>query len=154
MSGFYSAGLFDVIPDSVVAREDDNNSTSQTDNFGFEIELKADWPSIGARISNNTSGLTRAILQEDDGTNIETIDISGLSAGEAFTFDDVDLQDGNKYRIITDAEGSSFTHGFFDGSQNYPYTTADIDITNRIRDGSVDQGSPGNINDIGNVGFD
>jgi hypothetical protein len=142
------------IPDSVVSRPDDDDSFSNMDEEGMEIELKSDWPSIGARISNNTIGATRAYLRESDGTAITDIDISGLSSGDAFTFDDVNLSSGNRYWITLSAEGSSWTLGFRNGADNYPYTSDDIDITARVLDGSsTQQGNAWAINDIGNVGF-
>ena len=145
-----------VIPDSVVSRPGDNEITDDSEEQGLEIELKSDWPSIGAEISSNTSGVTRAYLRQTDETLIEDVDISSLSAGDAFIFEDVDLKSGDKYIITVDAEGSSFTNGFTDPFE-YPYTSDDVDITARYRgqnDPPIIDGQPAAINNIGNVGFD
>lgn len=148
------------IPDSVVSREtDDGTATDDDRDGGLVIQTKADWPSIGARLSANTTGATRAYLYRDDDptddsaiTLIADIDISGLSSGDAFTFDNVDLPSGNEYWITLDAEGSTYDRGFFSAS-NYEYTTSDIDIIGRILDGSRSANVPTAVNDVGNVGF-
>ena len=143
------------IPDSVVSRPDDDSTTSFIVDAGIEIQVKSNWPSIGARVSNNSSGTTRAyLLDADDGSLIDDVDISELSSGDAFTFKDVGLQDGEKYFITLDAEGSSYTLGFAEDEENYPYTSDDVDITDRVEDGSVKSGQIWAINDVGNVGFD
>ena len=143
-----------VIPDSVVSRPDDDDSTSRDRAEGLEIELKSDWPSIGAEISNETSGVTEAQLRETDGGVIDTADISGLSAGDAFTFDDVGLQSGENYVISVDAEGSDYTMGRA-ADDDYPYTSADVDIVGAFDEdnGLVDTFVRA-VNNIGNVGFD
>ena len=147
----------DDIPDSVVSRpDDDSTSTGRDDVQGMEIELKSDWPSIGARISNNSSGADTARLYDSDTrSQIDSVDISGLSSGDAFTFDDVNLESGEKYIIFLD--GSDWTLGFRDNESNYPYTSDDIDITGNVSGdtgASVDTDLPVQaINDIGNTGF-
>ena len=149
--------LFDgpAIPDSVVTRPEDDDTVDRSGESGLEIETKAEWPSIGARISSNTSGVTDAYLREDDGSLIDNVDISDLSSGDAFTFDDVDLNPDTKYRITVDADGDGFTNGFRSGETDYPYESDDVHITARLFEGGEpeDQGVIA-VNDIGNVGFD
>lgn len=140
------------IPDSVVSRDDDDNTLSNSDEFGFAISPTSYWPDIGARISSNTSGLTKAYLRDNNGNGIQSVDISNLSAGDTFTFEGVNLQSGSDYRIVADAEGSSYTVGYFSGTASYPYTSNDVDIIKRVRNGSVNESNPANINDIGNPG--
>lgn len=145
------------IPDSVASRstnDSDNNSVSTTGDNGLVIETKSEWPSIGARISSNTSGATTARLEDNaDGTLIASVDISGLASGDAFTFDNVDLIANKKYNILLNAEGSDYTNGYFDGTASYPYTSDDLDITARIYKGTEDTINPINISEVGNVGF-
>ena len=149
-----SVGI-DAIPDSVVSREDDDGDGTTSNQLGLEIELKSDWLSIGAEISNLTSGATRAYLQDDSGSDIDIIDISDKSSGDAFTFDDVELDSGEIYRIVLDAEGSDYTRGFAGDGTNYPYTTDDIDITGVVLDGDISTSDEARaVNNIGNVGFD
>jgi len=138
------------IPDSVVSRPTDGSTFSSSEEDGLEFEAKADWPSIGVTISANSSGFTRAYLRDSSNNLIQDVDISSLSAGDTFTFDDVNIQDGDIFRITIDAEGSSYTVGFVDES-NYPYTSTDLDIIAN-QDGQTEQ-QPRCINDIGNVGF-
>ena len=142
------------IPDSVTSRPQDDDSTTSDFDAGFQIELKNDWPSIAVRISNETSGVTRAYLYEDDnddaGSLIEDIDISGKSSGDTFAFNDVDLQNGGKYWIAVDAEGSDWERGFADGADDYPYVGDDLDITDRYVAGGANTGAATALNDIGN----
>lgn len=146
--------VWNAIPDSVVSREQDDSTNDRPEKMGLKIEVHSDWSSIGARISENTSGTTRAYLWDDSKSEIESVDISSLSAGDAFTFDDVNLESGNQYFIVSDAEGSEYTGGFFFGG-NFPYETSDIDIIGRYdgRNDVTDTKDPFNINDIGDVGF-
>ena len=143
------------IPDSVVSRPDDNTSTSTSGKLGFEIDTNSEWPSIGCRISANSSGFQTAYLRDSGGSNIDTVDISSLSAGDTFTFDNVDLAVNTTYQIVVDAGGGSWTAGFNDQTnENYPLTTTDIDITGGFFEGSVGTGYDGGaVNDIGNTGF-
>ena len=149
-----SVGI-DAIPDTVTSRPDDDDSFSDDRTRGKEIVLKSDWPSIGARISNNTSGPTIARLYEYDSdtdsyNEIATVDVSGLSAGDPFAFDDVDLKDGDTHAIGLDAEGSSWDVGFFSDGDDFPYEGEDLDITGRFFDGDVDQVQTQAVNDVGN----
>ena len=143
----------DAIPDSVVSRPDDNDSFSADNRIeGVQIELKSDWPSIGCRISNN-SDIDSLVLRDNDQNRIETVDVSGLSAGDAVTFDDVDLQNGQNYQITTDEDNTGETFGFRDDGDDFPYTSEDVDITDGIN--NSDLGSTVRVvNDIGNTGFD
>ena len=149
------------IPDTVVSREDDDDTRERSDKYGLVIETKTDWSSIGSTISNLTDGVTRAYLHEYDDENdaigdlIEDVDVSSKSSGDSFTFDDVNLTSDETYMILLDAEGSDYTLGFFDGS-NFPYTSEDLDIIDRW-DGvgeETDGTDPSAVNNIGNTRFD
>ena len=147
-------GFLPAIPKSVTSRPQDNDSFTDDIDAGFQIHLKNDWPSIGVRISNKTTGVTRAYLYEDDndgaGLLIEDIDISGKSSGDTFVFDDVDLENGEKYWIAVDAEGSDWERGYAEGEDDYPYVGDDLDITDRYLDGGANTGTVAALNDIGN----
>ena len=147
--------FFDAIPDSVVSRPNDDDSTTRTEKEGLEIEVKSDWPSIGVEISNNSSGASTAYLQDSNGNEIQTTDISELSSGDAFTFDEVNLQSGNKYRILLDDGGNSWTLGFTSGGLDYPYTSDDVDITATVEndDEVTTSDVVRAVDNIGNVGF-
>lgn len=147
------------IPDSVVSRPTDDGSTSgEADKWALIVETKSEWPSLGARISQNTSGATRGYLHYYDDVNnqfgslIQDVDISSLSSGDVFTFDNVNLQANDKFIISLDAEGGNYTAGYNTGSVNFPYTTADIDIIKRYdgRNDTFDTNATQIVNDIGN----
>lgn len=144
----------DAIPDSVVSRPNDDDSVpSVTLERGLEILVDGDFGEIGARISNNTSGVTRAYLLDSSENVIDETDISGLSSGDAFTLAG-SMTSGKNYIIAVDAEGSNYTIGFRNSEQNYPYTSTDVDITGRYKsDIGVDTGNVHAVNDIGNTGF-
>ena len=143
------------IPDSVASRPNDDSTQQRDGTEGLEIEAKDNWPSIGCRISENTSGVTMAYLEETNEELIQSVDISGLSSGESFTFEDVNLLEGEKYFIRLDAEGDEYTLGFYDEPGGYPFESDAVDITGRVNDdGNVDTDRPRSINDVGNTGFD
>ena len=151
--GASRAGLMSVaaddIPDSVASRPDDDQTRNVSSEQGLTIEIKDDWPSIGVEISELCEDFTKAYLREMDGTLIEDIDIAGLSSNESFTFDDVNLEDGNKYTITMDAEGSDYTVGRL-SSFDYPYTSDFVDI---VADQTDSDNEPRGFVKVGNVGF-
>ena len=147
-----SVGM-DAIPDGVVSRPDDDDAiTGRDDSNGHVFNSESDYSAIGARISNNTSGVTRARLYDYVAdAYIETIDISNLSSGDAFAFES-EISANQDYGIEVDAEGEGYTLGFASGEDNYPYTTEDIDIdiVAQSRDGESRTGQAQAVNDIGN----
>ena len=156
-----SVGI-DAIPDTVVSRQDDNITSTQSGKMGLGIQTKSNWPSIAFRLSNNTgSDATRAYLHELDenddlSTLISDVDISADSAGDIVEFNDVNLAANERFAIVIDAEESSFDVGFFDtdSEANYPYESEDVDIVGRIFDSGTLQSDNNNdpvaVNDIGN----
>lgn len=145
------------IPDSMVSRPSDDSSGSYTDQYGVIINSKVNWPSIGVQLSSNTgSGVSTAyIYRVSDSTLIQSTDISGLSGGDAFIFDQVNLSADTDYAIVVDNNGSSYTGGFV-RSFSPPYTSADGDLT--IVDGAKYSNQNSNINannieTVGDVGF-
>jgi len=149
-----SVGGGSAIPDSVASRETDNRSVDTTGDNGLVIEAKSDWPSIGVRISSNTSGATTARLEDNsDGSLIADVDISELSSGDVFTFDDVNLSANKKYNILLNAGGSAYVNGYYDGGANYPYTSDNVDIVARMYKGSEGTINPINISEVGYLGF-
>ena len=146
--------LFDgvAIPDIVVSRPSDDSSDSGTDvSRGLVVEAQSDFGGIGARISDNVSGVSRARLYDyNSGGYVATTDISGLSSGDAFGFEDVDIKDGQEYGIELDDDGGSFTQGYA-SEDNYPYDGDEFIITGASIQGSKDDGFEAiNVNDIGN----
>jgi len=146
----WSAGT--QIPDSVVSRPADTGTFDTDASSGIVISPKEDFPEIGAVISQNVSGATRARLYDySSGSYVRSVDISSLSAGDAFSFE-FDFETSNDYGFELDADGSTYTQGFADES-NYPYTGEQIDIVARSEAGSQSGGVPTNVNDVGSSGL-
>ena len=152
MSFLNSAGLFDAIPDSVVSRPDDNDSGSVTSDHGLAIEFAESFDKFGARISNNTSGVTTARGRDPNGDVIDSTDVSNLSSGDAFTLSG-DFRANTEYQVILNADGNSFTVGLRNDATAYPYTSTDVDIVGRVFGTTTDTNPAHALNDIGNVGF-
>ena len=142
------------LPDEVVSRPDDGDVSNNDQTQGLKIELKSNWQSIGARISNNTQGATRAYLWDSNQSTIDSLDISALSSGDAFAFEDVNLASGEQYYIVLDAEGEDHDTGFFSASDPYPYVGDSLNIIARWTDQSGDDNNdPIAVNDIGKTGL-
>ena len=133
------------IPDEVVSRPTDDNAISSNYEAGLVFQTSKSYKSIGAVISQNTTGFSTAYLEDGTQNSIATTDISSLSAGDAFSFENVDLPAG-EYIIYIDCNYA----GYYDGI-NYPYTGTNIDITHQYSNGYIDPGQqPRGVNDIGN----
>jgi hypothetical protein len=144
------------IPDSVTSRPADDKSASETRSIGPTFTVVSDFGEIGARISVNTSGVTRARLYDySEGSYVKTKDISGLSAGDTFSIG-YDYQSGVDYAIELDDSGGSYTIGYLNSGSDYPYTGEEIDIVSRSNDGTQNStdgdgdAQIGNLNDLGN----
>jgi len=141
------------IPDSVTSRPDDDDSYSEGGSTGLVITPASDFSEIGFTISNNTSGATRARLYDYDLDSYEIAqDISGLSSGDAVTFE-YDFIAGQDYGLELDADGGSWTAGYRPEETSYPYTGDDIDIVNQSINGSQDTFAVRAVNDIGSTGL-
>jgi len=159
MIGPYKSAIFEsgvIIPDSVTSRPNDDNTASETGSIGPTFVTASDFGKIAARISENTSGVTRARLYDySSGSYVKTVDISGLSAGDTFSIA-YDYQSGVDYAFELDDSGGTYTIGYLTNGNNYPYTGTDLDIVSRSNDGTQNdtQGDSlaqiGNVNDIGN----
>lgn len=144
---------FSAIPNSVASRPADEDWADQAGRDGLRIKTKAKWSSIGAEISAKTEGPTEAILTRvSDGTDIQTVDVSNLTAGDAFTFDNVDLPADTEFDIELQDNTESYSEfkNGYTSTTAYPYTSDDVDIISRS-DGST--GVIPSINNIGDTGF-
>lgn len=151
-SGGDTFTLAEVVPNSSVARDPDDKSNSFTEYFGIRVSTDVEWPGrFDGRISQNTSGVTRArLIRVSDNTTLNTVDISGLSAGDVFSFDlGSALQTSEQYDVVLDAEGSSYTVGFFNGD-NSPYVSADGNLS--IDTGVRESGGSSTMNTVSEVG--
>jgi hypothetical protein len=111
--------------------------------------MKESFVAIGARISNMTSNATRARLYDvAAGQYIDSTDISGLSSGDAFRLDG-DLQNGQKYNIVVDAEGSHYNPGF-NNSVSYPIEGSEFNLVSGVTNTSTLSSNAEGISDVGN----
>lgn len=140
------------IPNSVVSRPADNNTVSDTNTGGLEFSTSQEWSDFQAEISGNCSGMTRAYIDESDGTRVADTDVSGLSSGDVVTFSGVSLTANLTYLIYMDAEGGTWTQGF-NGSPSFPYTSSDgnLEITSGYYADSTVTGSVNGFVTIGNI---
>ena len=158
-----SVGI-DAIPDFLVSRPDDNSTQSgETKAFGVEITTTETWEKIDAKISSNVDGATRALINRvDDRANedferIATKDISDLSAGDAFRFDDLseDITDDETYQFLLDADNNDYVRGWYDEDDQFPYNSDEDAITIERGIGSdgtfTSQNASYNILEIGNI---
>jgi len=153
MSLLNSAGLLNVIPESVVSRPDDNNSTSTTDYFEMQVTTTVEWPEFGFEISSNTQNATRIrVVRFSDSTVIGEI-TGSFNAGDTPTVDLSDnMTSGETYGLRLDAEGASYTAGFGDWSP--PITSDDGNLT--FEDSSTETSSSSKalvFKRVGNVVF-
>lgn len=86
---------------------------------------------------------------------VNSVDISSLSAGDVFRFNDVGLVGGNDYRLIADAGGSSYTMGHKNDA-SYPFTSSDgnLELTSSSRGsagGDKSSSAAGNFVKTGNL---
>jgi len=142
------------LPTTVTSRPNDNTSLgSRSSSRGLVVNPNSDFDKFGARISNNTSGVTRARLFDySQAAYVETIDISGLTSGDAFTFSTA-VNAGENYGVEVDDFGNDFTIGFASGRRDYPFTGVDFDIIDFSSGGTRADGAVQGVNDIGDVGL-
>jgi hypothetical protein len=152
------------IPDSVVSRPTDDSTFngSAGNEIGLRITTDVEFPSIGAELSTNTIDPSTAnIYRVSDGTLKGTTDISGLTAGDTFVVNGVDLQphDGTlatTYNFVITNQSTNLKFGFF-SSASYPFTSSDGNLTiTKQADGPTGTFSSGNVScfsRVGDVGF-
>ena len=142
------------IPDTRVSRpEDEDNLTDFDNQFGIEVSVSQDWPDFDGRISANVSGFSTAYIFEQDETQIASVDISGLSNGDVFTFEGVDLKNGNNYLLAIDNDGANYDPGFYDPDEGeLPFVSDDgnLEIVGGVNIGGS-TGALYNIVEVGNL---
>ena len=142
------------IPDSVVARDpDDNSNVGTSAAFGLKFTTTVDWPDFQARISGNNSSFSTAYLETANNDPIATLDVSSNSTGDVITFNGVDLPSANDYYLSLDNDGSSWTAGY-DGDPTFSYASSDgqLGIAKGYRDSTGETTSfIGGFDKIGNI---
>lgn len=145
----FSAGGGYITPDSVVSRPSDDLTTDFSGSIGLVINPNNNLAKVGFRISQDTTGITRArVYDYSQSQYVFSKDISSKTSGDAVALD-IQLDSGIDYGIELDDSGSSFTAGI----ANQDLTTvsgSDLDIVARSIDGSTDTTNYATVNDIGN----
>jgi len=138
---------------TVTSRPADSTLTGVSDERGLVFEVKTPLTRIGARLSNNTSGVNTVYLRDVNENLISSKSLSGFS-GETFDFFH-NFQQNQEYMFTVDNGGSSWTVGFDSGNENYPFTGQEIDIQRFVRVGIQQTTSAGVqvLNDFGKTGF-
>ena len=159
--GASRAGLMSVaeddIPDRVVNRPDDDESTTDDDPFGLKFSTTDTWAKFQGRVSSLTEPADdeEMVIGDTDGNDISVIDISDLSSEDVATFDELNLDPGT-YAIYTRTD-SDRQRGFFD-DPDYEYTSDDgkltIDSGWDARDNTTRDDVAYNILEIGNINLD
>ena len=151
------------IPDAVAVRPDDDDAEDRDDAFGLRITTEVEWDDrIGAEISSNTSGATRAIIYRvSDSTIMGQTDISDLASGDTFTLEldnplePFDDSDATRYQFVVDANGSTYTRGFAT-EPNFPFTSddGDLSIVGGAFESDIGDAHANCLKRVGNVGLD
>lgn len=110
----------------------DTNSRTTSVRSGWGITPSVDLYELSFSLSQNTSGVTTAYITDESGNVITTTAFSGDGA----TFD-VDLDAGTTYRVLVDADGSSYTQGYDGSDSSYPKSRQYFDIEYSYSDGQV-----------------
>jgi hypothetical protein len=123
------------IEGTTASREADDSSNSVTGRSGVRINPNTSLSGVVASFSSNVSGVTTAyLILDSDGSILDQTDVSDLSSSDTFRLS-ADLSSGTDYRVVVDADGSSYTDGFY-SSPNFPYESTDVDVTYSYYDGS------------------
>lgn len=130
---------FDLSTGTTADRPDDNNSTSQSDGAGQQIEPQVDLAGVEVEISANVSGNPDLYLTDPNLNEVDSV--TGVSAGETHRLLG-DLSANTKYNVVLYNGGNSYTAGFNDGTQSYPYTSSDVDQTAQVFDAEPGGGGP------------
>ena len=128
--------VFSAIPDSVITRDDDNDSFNPGGDdvlFGVEVTTKSEWPEIQFEISSQNQDFTRAAICDSSGVIINEKDISNLNAGDEFKIEE-ELSEDTTYIFVIGAETNDdlIIGRLEEESTNFPYTTDDIDANNGV----------------------
>ena len=112
---------------SEATRTDDDGSGSASDKEGIVVNPNTSLDGVSPTLSANISGATTAYLyRRSNSTLLDTADISDLSPGDSFDLLG-DLSSGSDYLVLADADGNSYTEGYY-GSFSTTSST-DIELT-------------------------
>lgn len=126
---------------------DDSADDPISSKRGVIVNPNVDLPGIEAEVSRNVEGATTAYLYDSDDNLLASQSISG--AGDTVTFD-VSLTAGEDYQLVLDADGDSYTVGYWDTlSDDYPVESKDLDVTSGVSElGTTSKAGLWNFNNI------
>lgn len=110
----------------------DDNTVLSADKAGIIISTSDEMSGVRARISADSAGLEKARLRDSNGNTIESVDVSGKSAGDWVRFNS-DLRANTEYEIVA-FNGSAGELGF-DETPSFGYSGTYLDVTSSIRAG-------------------
>lgn len=106
-----------------LSRSTDTTTTNVTGKYGLVINPNETIDYLSADISEQTSGATKAYIDDTSGNNIATSDV----VSGTFEFEGVTLSQGVKYYVRVDNEGSGHTIGY-NASLSLPINGTPFDI--------------------------
>jgi hypothetical protein len=132
---------------ATASRPVDNDSYTAPQKKGLLINPNVDLEGVKGTISSLASGFSTAyLIEHSTGSQLDSTDISSLSAGDVFELS-ASLSANVEYRVDIDNNGSDYTIGRYD-SPSYPYTSSDVDITAATSAGTTNDTNANNIADI------
>ena len=145
------------MPDSVVflPEFDDTTGRASGSKRGCQIETDLEWPKFDGKISELTTGATKAeIIREDDGELMGEVDISDKTGGDIFQIDlDVNLVPDETYNFVLTNPDENWTAGVF-SDVDYPYVSDDGNLSVVGSDSFGASDALQAIQSVGNLGFD
>lgn len=140
-----SNGVIEIASETATTPDDNSDATTSTKD-GVLINPNVSASEVKAVISQNMIGATTAYLvQDSDGAQLDTTDISTLSSGDEFSLS-ASINSGQDYRLLLDADGSDYTRGI--ASTNFPATSANVDIVSGYFDGGANDNVSINIKSV------
>jgi hypothetical protein len=121
--------VFPAIPDSVVSRPVDGNSSNDSAAVGIQVSTTQAWTDIQVKISEKTepSSDETLVVSEVGGSEIANKDISGSSSGDVITLSNIDLSADTNY--IFEIKSSTSRKRGFVNSTNGPFDSSDGNLT-------------------------
>jgi hypothetical protein len=142
------------LPQGTVTITGVNETQSQTSRRGVEIEPFEDYEAIGFGLSSAASGLTEVyVFNPVTSSVVHSQSISSVSPGDAFRIN-FDFTSGQKWIIVGDANGSSYTEARLDSSLPETDPSVNIDITSGVfNESNTGTGSVRNFDTVGKRGL-
>lgn len=109
----------------------DSDTHTKSGVGGIRLKTKADLSHLTVRLSGDADGLKKAYLTDDSGEVIETQETTD---GRLVSFES-ELDGGEVYRIVADADGSEYTRGRADVGHALPIEGDGYEVTEGVYSG-------------------